>query len=153
MIAGQTHTVTQANGCVASINPTSYAAPIAGGPGTPVAVTTTAGCAWTASTTATAWISNQFGRECGRTTVRWRMIGEHRSGANGHDHDCGSDVDGDTGDGLRHLDQSDELRGSGRRRTGHFYRRHNGLWVRLDVFNGGNLDHLSSGLERWERQR
>jgi hypothetical protein len=48
-IGGQVHTVNQAAGCTASIDPTGQTVPAAGGDGTPVAVTTAAGCAWTAS--------------------------------------------------------------------------------------------------------
>jgi hypothetical protein len=57
-IAGQTYTVTQpdaASTCVYTIAPTTQASPAAGGPGS-VAVTTTAACAWTA-TSAQSWIA------------------------------------------------------------------------------------------------
>ena len=55
-IAGQTHTVNQPGSCASSINPASQSVPIGGGAGTPIAVTAPAGCAWTATTTAT-WIT------------------------------------------------------------------------------------------------
>ncbi|HZL95131.1 MAG TPA: BACON domain-containing carbohydrate-binding protein, partial [Vicinamibacterales bacterium] len=54
-IAGQAFTVTQASGCVSTIDPTSQAAPAAGGAAAPVTVTSPAGCDWTA-TTATPWL-------------------------------------------------------------------------------------------------
>ena len=55
-IAGQTFTTNQASGCTASITPLSQTVPAAGGNATNVAVTTPAGCAWTAASTDT-WIS------------------------------------------------------------------------------------------------
>ena len=55
-VAGQTHTVTQAAACIVSINPTSQNIVAGGGAGTQIAVTTAAGCAWTA-TTAHGWIT------------------------------------------------------------------------------------------------
>ncbi len=54
-IAGQTFTVTQANGCTYSINPTSANVAAGGGTGN-VTVTTTAGCAWTAASN-DSWIT------------------------------------------------------------------------------------------------
>jgi hypothetical protein len=53
-IAGRTVTVNQDSGCVVTIDPTSQAAPAAGGPGS-VTITTTAGCTWTAVSNA-PWI-------------------------------------------------------------------------------------------------
>jgi hypothetical protein len=55
-IAGQTHTVTQAGACPASINPASQTVPAAGGAATNVAVTIPSGCGWTAST-ADTWLT------------------------------------------------------------------------------------------------
>lgn len=57
-IAGQTFTVTQAaaSSCSFTINPTSHSIAASGGPGTPVAVSTAAGCSWTARSD-DAWIS------------------------------------------------------------------------------------------------
>jgi hypothetical protein len=54
--ATQTFTVTQTNGCSYTIDAASQTIGAAGGAGTPVNVSTVAGCTWTASTTAT-WIS------------------------------------------------------------------------------------------------
>ena len=48
-VAGQTFTVNQAGNCSYSINPTSQSAPIGGGAGTTITVTTAAGCNWTAA--------------------------------------------------------------------------------------------------------
>lgn len=50
-IAGQTYTISQAGvaSCAFSIAPTSQSVGASGGTGTPVAVTTDAGCAWSAS--------------------------------------------------------------------------------------------------------
>jgi Viral BACON domain/Putative binding domain, N-terminal len=53
-IAGRTVIVNQDSGCVVTIDPTSQAAPAAGGPGS-VTITTTAGCTWTAVSNA-PWI-------------------------------------------------------------------------------------------------
>src|SRR6185295_12562395 len=58
-IAGQTFTVTQANGCSYSIFPTSQGFSASGGSGS-VSVTTSSGCSWTAST-ATPWININSG--------------------------------------------------------------------------------------------
>jgi len=66
-IAGQSFAVTQASGCTYSINPTSYAAPVAGG-STTVAVTTSAGCTWT-TTGAPAWITVTGGSGTGNGSV------------------------------------------------------------------------------------
>lgn len=55
-IAGQTHTVNQAGGCPSSINPASQSVGAGGGAATPIAVTSPAGCAWTA-TTPDSWIT------------------------------------------------------------------------------------------------
>jgi len=55
-IGGQTFTLTQATGCSYGINPTSQSMSKNGGAGSPIAVTTAAGCTWTA-TTADAWLS------------------------------------------------------------------------------------------------
>jgi hypothetical protein len=60
-MAGQTHTVTQAAACIVSINPTSFAAPAAGGPGPAIAVTVDPGCTWTASPIASSWITINTG--------------------------------------------------------------------------------------------
>jgi hypothetical protein len=54
-IAGRTFTVTQASGCVFAINPTSHTFDKHGGT-FDISVTTTAGCSWTASSSA-AWIT------------------------------------------------------------------------------------------------
>jgi hypothetical protein len=54
-IAGQSFTVNQASGCSYSITPTNQSVPSAGGPGS-VAVTTSSGCTWDATTSA-GWIS------------------------------------------------------------------------------------------------
>ena len=48
-IAGQTFTVTQATGCTYSINPTSQSIGAGAAAGTPIAVSTSAGCSWTAA--------------------------------------------------------------------------------------------------------
>jgi len=47
-IAGQTHTVTQASGCVYSISPTIQTFSKSVNSSAPIAVTTAAGCSWTA---------------------------------------------------------------------------------------------------------
>ncbi|MGH9848676.1 MAG: BACON domain-containing protein, partial [Blastocatellia bacterium] len=54
-IAGQTFTVTQNGGCVFTTSPTSQSVVAAGGTGS-VSITTTAGCAWIATSNA-AWIT------------------------------------------------------------------------------------------------
>ena len=54
-ISGQTFTVNQAGGCTFALNPTSYAAPAAGGSRT-VDVTTAAGCGWSSSGVP-AWVT------------------------------------------------------------------------------------------------
>jgi hypothetical protein len=57
-IAGETFTVSQAGsaGCAYTINPSSQSIGASGGSATPVAVSTSPGCAWTA-TSGAAWIS------------------------------------------------------------------------------------------------
>jgi Viral BACON domain/Putative binding domain, N-terminal len=55
-IGGQPFTVNQAGSCASTINPASQSVAAAGGAATSVAVTSPAGCAWTATTAAT-WIS------------------------------------------------------------------------------------------------
>jgi hypothetical protein len=60
-IAGQTFTVTQdAAACTYAISPVSYDAPAPGGAGPSIAVTATAGCAWTAVSN-DAWITVDSG--------------------------------------------------------------------------------------------
>ena len=78
-VAGQTATVTQGPitpgnpGCSYSINPISQSAASAGGPGSPIAITTTAGCAWTAASGA-AWITNVTpGSGIGNGTVNFTI--------------------------------------------------------------------------------
>jgi hypothetical protein len=55
-IAGQPFTVTQASGCAYTIAPQNESFGASGGTDT-VAVTTTAGCAWTAASNAPAWLT------------------------------------------------------------------------------------------------
>jgi hypothetical protein len=56
-VAGQTVTITQQPvGCSYSLDATAQAISAAGGAGTPIAITATPGCAWTAASSAT-WIS------------------------------------------------------------------------------------------------
>ena len=55
-IAGHTFTVTQANGCAYGVAPVTQTVKIDAGPGTPVLVTTAAGCAWNAQSN-DAWIT------------------------------------------------------------------------------------------------
>lgn len=55
-IAGHLFTVTQGALCSTSINPTSANVPSAGGPASPITVTSLLGCAWTATTT-DSWIT------------------------------------------------------------------------------------------------
>jgi len=82
-IAGQTFTVTQAGACVSTIDPTSQAAPAAGGTAAPVAVTSPAGCDWSA-TTATSWLTITNGASgTGNGTVEFQVaenIGPARTG-------------------------------------------------------------------------
>jgi len=59
-IAGQTHTVTQASGCVFSINPTTLSFNKNAATSAPIAVTAGAGCTWTA-TANDPWITVQTG--------------------------------------------------------------------------------------------
>jgi hypothetical protein len=59
-IAGQTFTVDQAASCTASLNPTSQSIPVGGGAGAPIAVTSTAGCGWTAVSNA-QWLTISSG--------------------------------------------------------------------------------------------
>ncbi|MEO7192392.1 MAG: BACON domain-containing carbohydrate-binding protein [Vicinamibacterales bacterium] len=55
-VAGQTFTVTQAGGCAYSIAPSSKTVAQGGGTGGPVAVTTAAGCTWTA-VSGVSWVT------------------------------------------------------------------------------------------------
>lgn len=55
VIAGQTHIVSQAGSCAATLTPQSQAVAAAGGNAAPIDVAVAAGCTWTA-TTADAWI-------------------------------------------------------------------------------------------------
>jgi hypothetical protein len=54
-VAGQTHTVSQAGSCAATLNPSSQTVAAGGGNATPIEVAVATGCTWTA-TTADAWI-------------------------------------------------------------------------------------------------
>ena len=82
-IAGNMFTVTQAGACAASIAPTSQSIGAPGGSGKPVTVTIPAGCAWTATTTAT-WIAITKGAsDTGKGTVEFTVsanIGPARTG-------------------------------------------------------------------------
>ena len=81
-IAGQTFTVTQANGCTYSINPTGQEIDEQGGPVT-VAVSAGAGCGWTA-TSNDEWITiTQGATGSGNGTVRFNVAstnGRKRTG-------------------------------------------------------------------------
>jgi hypothetical protein len=55
LVAGQTFSITQGEGCTYSISPTAQSVPSAGGSGN-VAVSTASGCAWTASSNA-SWLT------------------------------------------------------------------------------------------------
>jgi hypothetical protein len=83
MIAGQTFMVTQAGACVSTIDPTSQAAPAAGGAAAPVAVTSPTGCDW-AATTATSWLTITDGASgTGNGSVEFQVsenIGPARTG-------------------------------------------------------------------------
>jgi hypothetical protein len=59
-VAGQTHTVTQTNGCTYSITPTSHALNQDGQTSSAITVTTVAGCTWTAVAN-DSWITVQTG--------------------------------------------------------------------------------------------
>lgn len=73
VIGGNTFTVTQAGTCGASIVPTNQSIAAAGGPGTPLAITIPAGCAWTATSTAT-WIAITSGASgTGNGTVQFTV--------------------------------------------------------------------------------
>jgi hypothetical protein len=82
-IAGQTFTVVQASGCSFSIAPTGQTVPAAGGQGS-FALTTGAGCAWTAAATV-PWVSvTSPANGAGSTTVQFTAApntGAARSGA------------------------------------------------------------------------
>ena len=71
-IAGQTVTVTQAAAatCSYAINPVSQSMAASGGPGTPVAVATGEGCAWTATSNAN-WLTVDSGGGSGNGTVNF----------------------------------------------------------------------------------
>ncbi|MBF0549359.1 MAG: BACON domain-containing protein [Deltaproteobacteria bacterium] len=72
IIAGQTFTLTQAApGCTYTIAPAAQNYPVAGGNGS-INVTTQAGCAWTASTSA-GWISITSGSGTGNGTVAYTV--------------------------------------------------------------------------------
>jgi hypothetical protein len=74
-VAGKTYTVTQNNGCAYSINPTSRSHTAAAGTGT-VGVTTAAGCAWTAASNATTWLTVTAGASGnGGGTVTYSFTG------------------------------------------------------------------------------
>ncbi|MBA3270827.1 MAG: BACON domain-containing protein [Acidobacteria bacterium] len=82
-IAGQTFTVNQAGvavTCVYAIAPTSHSIGVEGGTGTPVAVTSPAGCAWTASSSA-AWISIRSGASGSGTGVVGFDVAPNTGGA------------------------------------------------------------------------
>jgi uncharacterized delta-60 repeat protein len=70
-IAGHTYTVTQAGGCTFSIAPTGTSFTAAGGSGN-FGVTTSPGCAWTA-TTSNPWISITSGTGSGGGTVSFTV--------------------------------------------------------------------------------
>jgi len=55
-IAGQTFTVTQAEGCVYTVTPDKQIVAYEGGAGTPFSVTTAPGCQWSAQSEA-SWIT------------------------------------------------------------------------------------------------
>jgi hypothetical protein len=82
-IAGQTVTVTQAQGCTFAISPESQGFGSSGGTGS-VNVTAEAGCAWTASSQSTDWISITSGAAgSGNGTVQYSVAattGGARSG-------------------------------------------------------------------------
>ena len=76
-IAGHTFTVTQAAlACVYSIDPASDSIGSGGGTGIPITVTAPAGCAWTAVSNDTMWISITSGSSGnGNGTVRFSVAG------------------------------------------------------------------------------
>jgi hypothetical protein len=60
-VAGQTFTVNQATGCAYAISPTSHSAAAAGGAGPNISVTAGGGCAWTAASNASSWLTISSG--------------------------------------------------------------------------------------------
>jgi hypothetical protein len=73
-IGGQTFTVNQGSGCSISIAPTSANVPASGGTGS-VAVTTAAGCPWTATSNA-SWLTITAGSSgSGNGTVQYSVAG------------------------------------------------------------------------------
>lgn len=81
-IAGRTFTVTQASGCTIGIAPSSSTAPAAGATGS-FAVTGGAGCAWTASPSA-SWISITSGANgSGNGTVQFAVAANSGPGRTG----------------------------------------------------------------------
>jgi hypothetical protein len=82
-IAGQSFTVDQAASCTASLNPMSQSIPVGGGAGAPIAVTSAAGCGWTAVSNA-QWLTITSGASgAGNGTVSFTAAansGAARSG-------------------------------------------------------------------------
>jgi hypothetical protein len=82
-IAGQTFTVTQADGCAYGINPTSLSIVTNGGTGFSIAVTAGAGCTWTATKTDT-WITITAGSSgTGNGTVTFSVASNPGSARTG----------------------------------------------------------------------
>ncbi len=70
-IAGQTHTVTQANGCTYTIS-SATASPGAGsGSGSVTVTPSNSACSWTASSNATSWLTVGSGSGTGTTAVSY----------------------------------------------------------------------------------
>jgi Putative binding domain, N-terminal/Viral BACON domain len=77
-IAGRPFAVSQSSGCTFSISPTAWTFPSSGGPGS-VAVSTSAGCAWTA-TASVSWVRITSGQSgTGAGTVAFTVDGTHSS--------------------------------------------------------------------------
>lgn len=83
-VAGQTVTISQGNGCVYVIAPTSQTFEYTGGTGGPVAVTTQSGCAWTAESKE-QWITVTSGATgSGAGSVTFTVAASDGKGRTGH---------------------------------------------------------------------
>ncbi len=90
-IGGQTFTVAQGSGCTFAIDPTSATVPAAGGTGS-VALTSAAGCAWTATSNA-PWLSITSGASgSGNGTIQYSAAVDDRWSTLGHADHRGTDL-------------------------------------------------------------
>ena len=104
-VAGLTYSVNQAAlSCSYTVSPTSQAMPVGGGPGL-TDVTAAAGCAWTAVSNNTGWLTVSSGASgSGNGTVGFSTTANpNGTSAQRHDHNRRTDVLGDAGGGTVQL--------------------------------------------------